>query len=275
MELGGINDDSIKEIEKLEEKIKENELKILLSGKYDKNNAILTIYSGVGGQDAEDWVSMLLRMYLKYCRAKDWKVKILDQVFGSGKGQDSRSGTKQVSLEINGQYAYGLLKREIGVHRLVRISPFSAKDLRHTSFALVEVLPDISREKLIEIKDEDLKLDLFRSSGAGGMNVNARSTAVRITHIPTNIKVTCQSERSQPMNREKALNILKSKLFQLQREKEEKEKDEFKTGFISASWGNQIRSYVLHPYKMVKDLKTDKKTSNIDKFLDGDLGLLE
>ncbi len=242
--------------------------------KYDKNNAILIIYSGVGGQDAEDWVSMLLRMYLKYCKRKDWQVKILDQVWGSGKGQDNRSGTKQVSLEIRGQYAYGLLKKEIGVHRLVRLSPFSAKALRHTSFALVEVLPDISKEKLIEIKDSDCKIDLFRSSGAGGMNVNARATAVRITHIPTNIKITCQSERDQTTNREKALNVLKNKLFQLQKKKEREKEDELKTDFVPTSWGQQIRSYILHPYKMVKDLKTGKKINDVDKILDGDLDIL-
>lgn len=259
----------IKEIQKIEKQIKKIELIISLSGEYDKNNVILSIYSGSGGQDAEDWANILLRMYLKYAKSKGWQIKILDQVFGQDK-----SGIKQACLEIVGQYSYGLLKKEKGVHRLVRLSPFSAKALRHTSFALVEILPDISKQKLMEIKESDLKLDLFRSSGAGGMNVNARSTAVRITHIPTNIKVTCQSERSQIINREKALSILKSKIFQLQREKEAKAKNEMKSDFISASWGNQIRSYILHPYKMVKDLRTGKKTSNIDKFLNGDLDIL-
>ena len=273
VELGEVSDELEKEVKKIESQLKKIEIKISLSGKYDKNNVILIIYSGAGGQDAEDWTAMLLKMYIKYCKIKNWQVAILDQVFGEG-SIEGRNGIKQVSLEIKGQYAYGLLKEEIGVHRLVRLSPFSAKSLRHTSFALVDVLPDISKQKLIEIKDTDLKIDIFRSSGPGGMNVNARSTAVRITHIPTNLKVTCQSERSQIMNRDKAMAVLKSKIFQLQQEKEDKEKNALKSDFILASWGNQIRSYVLHPYKMVKNLKTGAKTSNVDKFLDGNIDIL-
>lgn len=264
------NNDFLVEIKTIEKEIEKIDVLISFSGKYDKNNVILIVYSGSGGQDAEDWANMLLRMYLRHCKIKDWQVKILDEVFGQDK-----KGIKQVVLEVSGQYSYGLLKKEIGVHRLVRLSPFSAKALRHTSFALVEVLPDISKQKLVEIKDSDLKLDFFRSSGAGGMNVNARSTAVRITHIPTNIRVSCQSERNQGMNREKALAVLKSRVFQLQREKEQKKKNELKSDFISASWGNQIRSYVLHPYKMVKNLKTGEKTNNINRFLDGNLDLLK
>lgn len=267
--LGEEDDEIIKEIKKIEGKIKKLKILTSFSGEHDKNNVILTIYSGAGGQDAEDWAKMLLRMYSRYCKIKNWGIIILDKVVS-----EDKNGVKQAILEIKGSYVYGWLKNESGVHRLVRLSPFSSKTLRHTSFALVEVLPDISKQNLIEIKDEDIKIDLYRSSGPGGMNVNARATAVRLTHLPTNIKVSCQSERSQGMNREKAMAVLKSRVFQLQKEEYSKKKGEIKGDFISASWGNQIRTYVLHPYKMVKDLKTGKKTSNAGKFLNGNLDML-
>ena len=216
---------------------------------------------------------MLQRMYERYCQRKGYKTEVLHQSFGEGGGPEGRIGTKQVSLEIKGNYAYGFLKKENGVHRLVRISPFSPKALRHTSFALVEVLPELPKieESEIKIKPEELKIDYYRASGPGGQYVNKRETAVRITHLPTGIIASCQSERLQGMNREKALKILMAKLQQLKTERAEKELKEIKGGIISASWGNQIRSYVLHPYKMVKDLRTSIETSEVEAVLDGDL----
>ena len=212
-------------------------------------------------------------MFQRYTERKGFGLKILNQSFGEAGGPEGRIGTKSAVLEIKGKYAYGLLKKETGVHRLVRQSPFSAKKLRHTSFALIEVLPEIGKDaqKEIIIKDEDLKMDVFRSSGPGGQNVNKRETAVRITHLPTGIVVSSQSERQQGLNREKAMNIIYAKLYKLKEEEKAKELKEFKGDNISASWGNQIRSYVLHPYKMVKDLRTNVETSNAEAVLDGDL----
>jgi len=256
-----------------EKKLRDEELRVFLSGKYDKNNAILSISAGAGGQDAQDWVTILLRMYERYCQRKGYQTIVLHQSFGEGGGPEGRIGTKQVTLEIKGNYAYGFLKKETGVHRLVRISPFSAKGLRHTSFALAEVMPVISKaeETEIKIKPEDLKLETFRASGPGGQYVNRRETAVRITHLPTGIKVACQVERLQGLNREKAMKILVAKLCQLKEEKSAKELREIKGDLTSASWGNQIRSYVLHPYCLVKDLRTGVETSNAEAVLDGAL----
>lgn len=258
-----------KEVEKIEKKIKEKEKETFFSGRYDKGNAMLSIYSGAGGQDAQDWAAMLLRMYLRYCENKGFKTETLDESFGEV-GAEGRKGIKSVSLSINGKYAYGLLKKETGVHRLVRISPFSAQKLRHTSFALVEALPEIEEGEM-EIKPDDLRIDFYKSSGPGGQYVNKRESAVRITHIPTNIVVTCQSERLQGKNKERAMKMLYSKLYQYNLEKQEKEMSEIKGEKISASWGNQIRSYVLHPYKMVKDLRTELESTQPDKVLDGEL----
>ena len=260
-------------IEDFETKLKRAETETFLSGRYDRGNAILTIYAGAGGQDAQDWATILLRMYERFVASRGFQSKIFHQSFGEGGGPEGRIGTKQASLEIKGKYAFGLLKRESGVHRLVRISPFSAKSLRHTSFALVEVLPEITKteESEIKINPEELKIDYYRASGPGGQYVNKRETAVRITHLPTGVTVSCQSERFQGSNREKAMKVLTSKLYQLKEEKKEKELKEIKGKAISASWGNQIRSYVLHPYKMVKDLRTGIETSNTDSVLDGDL----
>lgn len=260
-------------LEVFEKKLKKQEIKGFLSGRYDKNNVILSIYAGAGGQDAQDWATMLLRMYERYCQRKKFKTGILAQSFGESGGPEGRIGTKSAVLEVQGHFAYGFLKRETGVHRLVRISPFSAKNLRHTSFALVEVLPELSEKEKqeIEIRQEDIKLEMFRSSGPGGQHVNKRETAVRITHLPTKIIVSCQSERFQGLNREKAMKILYAKLFQLKQIEKQKEIAQIKQGNISASWGNQIRSYVLHPYKLVKDLRTDIETSNVEAVLDGDL----
>ena len=269
-ELEGEIKEKIKELEK---KIKEKEFAVFLSGKYDRGNAILSITSGAGGQDSQDWATMLLRMYERYCVFKGYKTKLLHQSFGEGGGPEGRIGTKSVTLEIKGSFAYGFLKKETGVHRLVRISPFSSKQLRHTSFALVEVLPELGKEteKEIKIRIQDLRIDFYRSSGPGGQNVNKRETAVRITHLPTGIQVACQSERLQGLNRERAMKILAAKLYQLKEAGEKEKLREIKGDKISASWGNQIRSYVLHPYKMVKDLRTKVETSDPERVLDGDL----
>ncbi len=242
-----------------------------MSGKYDKNDAVLEISAGAGGNDAQDWATMLLRMYQRYCQKKGFQTKIIHQSFGEGVGPEGRIGTKNVILEIKGKYAYGILKRETGVHRLVRQSPFSAKKLRHTSFALVEVLPIIDKEKEIKIKQEDLRIDFFRASGPGGQYVNRRESAVRIVHLPTKITVSCQSERLQGLNKEKALRILYSKLERLKEEEKKKELNKVRGDFVSASWGNQIRSYVLYPYKLVKDLRTGIEISEVDNVLDGEL----
>jgi len=248
----------------LESRFNKLEFQTFLSGKYDKNNAILTISAGVGGRDAQDWGSMLLRMYQRFCESRSWQVDVLHESLGE------EGGVKSVTFEVRGAYAYGYLKNEAGVHRLVRLSPFSPNNLRHTSFAALEVLPEIEA-KDIEIKPENLRIDLFRSSGAGGQNVNKRETAVRITHIPTGIAVAVQTERSQQQNREKAMQLLASKLHALQLKKEEEELAKNKKIKKSAEWGAQIRSYVLHPYQMVKDHRTGHETSQTQKVLGGDL----
>jgi len=243
---------------------------IFLSGKYDKGNAILSIYAGAGGQDAQDWATMLFRMYQRYSEKRGFKNKILEQSFGEAGGPEGRIGTKSATIEIKGKFAYGFLRKETGVHRLVRISPFSAKSLRHTSFALVEVLPEIGEEeKEFNIRPEDLKLDSYHSSGPGGQYVNKKETAVRLTHLPTGLIVTCQSERLQGDNKNQAMKMLLAKLYRLQKETRQEELKEVRGEKISASWSNQIRNYVLHPYKLVKDLRTDVEASNPEKVLDG------
>lgn len=270
------DEDARKELEeelgRFERTLDKEEFRILLSGRYDRSNAICTITAGAGGQDAQDWAAMLLRMYLRYAERKSWDTELVHESLGD-MGPEGRIGIKQAVVEIRGVYAYGYLKKENGVHRLVRISPFSSKSLRHTSFASVEVIPFISlaQEKEVEIKPDEIQMDFFRSSGPGGQNVNKRETAVRLTHLPTGIVVACQSSRTQQKNKEKALSILASKLHQLREGERAKEVDALKGGKMSIEWGSQIRSYVLHPYQMVKDHRTDHETSQTERVLDGDL----
>ena len=265
---GGTEDDVAAAAKKLEAK----EVLIFLSGKYDRENAIMTIHSGAGGLDAQDWGAMLLRMYDRYCERKGFKATILHESFGDGV-TDGRVGYKEVSIYIKGSMAYGFLKKETGVHRLVRLSPFNAKHLRQTSFALVEVCPEFPKSELknLELKPEDLRIDFYRSSGPGGQYVNKRESAVRITHIPTGMFATCQTERVQGQNRDRAMELLKMKLFHLMQESRESELSKIKGERVSASWSNQIRNYVMDPYKLVKDTRTDVETSQIDEVLDGDL----
>lgn len=239
-------------------------------GKYDKGNAIVTIISGAGGDDAEDFSSMLLSMYMKYADRKGWGINFIHE------HKNDHGGYRNVSFEIVGKGAYGMLKNEGGVHRLVRISPFNAKKLRHTSFSLVEVLPKFSKleEKDVVLSPEDLKIEFARSSGPGGQNVNKRETAVRIVHMPTNIAVHASGERSQEQNKEQALAILRAKIFKKAEEEKKSVEDSMKlTKDTEIEWGSQIRSYVLHPYKMVKDHRTDAETSNVDAVLGGDLDI--
>ena len=242
-------------------------LLLLLNGPYDKNNCILEIHPGAGGTESCDWASMLYRMYTRYCDKKGFKTEILDYQDGE------EAGIKSVSILIKGLNAYGYLKNEKGIHRLVRLSPFDSNNRRHTSFASVEVTPEIEKNDEIEIDEKDLKIDVYRSSGAGGQGVNTTDSAVRITHLPTKIVVTCQNERSQIQNKEHALNVLKNKLLILKMEQEEDELNKIKGESKEINFGSQIRSYVLHPYSMVKDHRTNVETSNTDKVLDGDLDL--
>lgn len=252
-------------IRDIKKKYEAEEFRIFLSGEYDKNDAYISIYAGAGGLDAQSWAEILLRMYQKYLEKKNYQV-ILQDISSGEEG-----GIKEATLEVGGKYAYGFLKGEKGVHRLVRISPFSAQKLRHTSFALVDIIPKIENFEDIEIPEEELRVDTFRSSGPGGQNVNKRESAVRVTHIPTGISASSQSERLQGINKEKSMEILRSKLYMLKIKKRKETLSELKGENISADWGNQIRSYVLHPYKMVKDHRTKVETSNVEAVLDGNL----
>ncbi|MFH1820516.1 MAG: peptide chain release factor 2 [Candidatus Nealsonbacteria bacterium] len=258
------------DIEQFKKILEQKEIQVFLSGKYDRGAALLSIVPGAGGQDAQDWATMLSRMYVRYCERQGFSVKALHQSFGESSAE-GRVGTKSVTLEIRGTFAFGFLKKENGVHRLVRQSPFSAKSLRHTSFAMVEVMPEISSDEDLEIKPEDLRIDTYRASGPGGQNVNKRESAIRITHLPTNLMVSCQLERLQGKNKEQAMKMLRAKLYQLKEREKAKEMAKLKGKQVLIEWGSQIRSYVLHPYKLVKDLRTQVETSDAEGVLDGKL----
>lgn len=250
-----------------DEKVRALELELLLSGPYDSNNAIVEIHSGAGGTEACDWALMLYRMYTRWCERKGYELEVLDLLDGD------EAGIKRVSFLVKGINAYGYLKCEKGIHRLVRLSPFDANNKRHTSFASLEVMPEFDNDIDVEIRDEDLKIDVYRSSGAGGQGVNTTDSAVRITHLPTKTVVTCQNERSQIKNKEKAMSILKGKLLLLEIEANEKELASIRGDSMNIDFGSQIRSYVMHPYSMVKDHRTGVSTSDVSKVLDGDIDM--
>ena len=240
-------------------------LRTLLNGKYDKNNAIISVHAGSGGTDAQDWAEMLFRMYTRWCEKKGYKARLIDMQ------DDTEGGIKSATLLVEGENAYGYLKNEKGVHRIVRISPFDSSGRRHTSFASLDVIPEIDEDISVEINPEDLRIDTYRSSGAGGQHVNKTDSAIRITHIPTNIVVTCQNERSQHQNRETAMKLLMSKLVELKEQEHKENLDELKGDYSQITWGSQIRSYVFHPYTMVKDHRTGAEVGNVNAVMDGDL----
>lgn len=275
LELASLGDESLRqelesEIETIEAAIQKREFFAMFSGKYDRHDALLAIHAGAGGTDSQDWAEMLERMYLRWAERNGFQTDILDRSIGE------EAGIKSVTISVEGKYAYGYLRSEKGVHRLVRLSPFDASHRRHTSFALVEVLPQVEDDHEIEINPNDLRIDTFRSAGAGGQNVQKNDTAVRITHLPTGIVVTCQNERSQVQNRENALRVLRARLLELKQREQEEQIAQLRGEFQKVEWGSQIRSYVLHPYQMVKDHRTGYETSNTTAVLDGELnGFME
>lgn len=275
LELAQLDDESLRteitaDLVAIEKDLERREFNVLLSGKYDRNNALLAIHSGAGGVDAQDWTEMLERMYLRWAESRGFKTEILDLSEGE------EAGIKSVTIAVEGKYAYGYLRPEKGVHRLVRLSPFDAAHRRHTSFALVEVLPDVEDDADIELNSDDLRIDYYKSSGAGGQNVQKNATAVRITHLPTGIVVTCQNERSQTQNRENAMRVLRSRLWDIKEEQHVATLAELRGEYTKAEWGSQIRSYVLHPYQMVKDHRTSHEVGNAQGVLNGDLdGFIE
>lgn len=253
------------EYQKLQKDVADMKIKLMLNGRYDANNAIMSFHAGAGGTEAQDWAQMLIRMYTRWAERRGFEVDILDYLEGD------EAGVKNATLMIKGDYAYGYLKAEKGVHRLVRISPFDAAGRRHTSFAMVEVMPEITDDIEIEINPADLKIDTYRSSGAGGQHVNKTESAVRITHIPTGIVVQCQNERSQLQNRETAMKMLKARLLELKEREREEEISGIKGEHVDMGWGNQIRSYVFHPYSMVKDHRTGYEIGNVQAVMDGEI----
>jgi len=263
----GLVAEAAAEAETIAEQYRKLEFQLAMSGPYDHNNAILSVHAGAGGTEAQDWAQMLMRMYLRWAERRGYQTTITDMLEGE------EAGIKTVTIEIEGPWAYGYLKAERGVHRLVRISPFDASARRHTSFALVEVVPMLEDDIEIDIRPEDIKMDVYRSGGAGGQHMQKNSTAVRLTHIPTGIVVTCQNERSQLQNRESAMKVLRGKLFDIELQKLEAEQARLKGKHVEAGWGNQIRSYVLQPYQMVKDLRTSVGTGNPTAVLDGEIDI--
>ncbi|HEX7556183.1 MAG TPA: peptide chain release factor 2 [Leptolinea sp.] len=276
LELSEMGDESMRgeleiELSAVEQELARRELSVFLSGKYDRGNALLTISSGAGGTDSQDWAAMLQRMYLRWCERRGFQTDMLD--FSEGE----EAGLKSCTIAVTGQYAYGYLRPEKGVHRLVRLSPFDSAHRRHTSFAQVEVIPEAAAEDPeIQINPDDLKIDIFKSSGAGGQNVQKNATAIRITHIPSGLVVSCQNERSQLQNRENAMRVLRSRLLDLKREVQDKQLADLRGEYTKTEWGSQIRSYVLHPYQLVKDHRTEFEAGNTQAVLDGDLdGFIE
>ncbi len=266
MDDESLRDELEVEVTAIETELEKRAFTAMLSGKYDTENALLAIHAGAGGTDSQDWAEMLERMYLRWAEKSGYQTEILDLTEGE------EAGIKSITIAVDGDYAYGYLRSEKGVHRLVRLSPFDAAHRRHTSFALVEVLPQIGMDDPeIEINTTDLKIDVFKSSGAGGQNVQKNATAVRITHLPTGIVVTCQNERSQLQNRENAMRVLRSRLLEIKQAEQDEEVAELRGEYTKAEWGSQIRSYVLHPYQMVKDHRTDHERGNAQAVLDGDL----
>ena len=263
------DEETLKEVSdklsRVEKDLQSAEFKRMLGGESDRNNAIVSIHSGAGGTEAQDWASMLLRMYLRWAERKGFRAEVIDTLAGE------EAGIKSATFEVTGDYAYGYLKAEVGIHRLVRISPFDAGKRRHTSFASVFVYPEIDEDIVIEIKDEDLRVDTFRSSGAGGQHVNKTDSAVRITHFPTGIVVQCQNERSQHKNRSMAMKVLKARLYELKLRQQEEKAEALHSTKKDIAWGSQIRSYVLQPYRLVKDHRTNFEMGNVDAVLDGDL----
>jgi peptide chain release factor 2 len=270
-ELAGLDDESMRadlesEIFAMEAELEKRSFTAMLSGPYDSDDAFLAIHAGAGGTDSQDWAAMIMRMYLRWAEKNGYKTEILD----SSEGEEA--GIKSATISINGKYAYGYLRSEKGVHRLVRLSPFDSAHRRHTSFTLVEVLPQVAFDSPdVQIDPADLKIDVFRSSGAGGQNVQKNATAIRITHIPSGIVVTCQNERSQSQNREFAMRILRSRLLEIKKAEKDEEIAVLRGEYTKAEWGSQIRSYVIHPYQMVKDHRTEHETGNTQAVLDGNL----
>jgi peptide chain release factor 2 len=275
LEFAQLGDDSIQsdlesETALIEEDVAKREFEAKLSGAYDRGDALLAIHAGAGGTDSQDWAEMLQRMYLRWAERKGYQTNILDTTFGE------EAGIKSVTISISGRYAYGYLRSEKGVHRLVRLSPFDSAHRRHTSFAMVEILPQVEEDSQIDINPDDLRIDVFRSSGAGGQNVQKNATAIRITHHPSGIVVSCQNERSQLQNKQNAMTVLRSRLLELKQQEQEEKIAKLRGEYQKAEWGSQIRSYVLHPYQMVKDHRMDFETGNTQAVLDGDLdGFIE
>jgi peptide chain release factor 2 len=275
LELAELDDESLRielepELAAIEKELDQREFKAMLAGRYDRGDALLAIHAGAGGTDSQDWAEMLQRMYLRWCELHHFESDILDLTEGE------EAGIKSTTIAVNGLYAYGYLRPEKGVHRLVRLSPFDGAHRRHTSFALVEVLPQVEDDSEVEINLNDLRIDSYRSAGAGGQNVQKNDTAIRITHLPSGIVVTCQNERSQLQNRENAMRVLRARLSEIKRAEQEEQLAVLRGEYTKAEWGSQIRSYVLHPYQMVKDHRTDYETGNTQAVLDGEIdGFIE